>query len=190
MRTSWTTVLLAFLLIATGCTSGGGGADDEVEPAIVARPTSDVVAGQPTPTPRPEGRVTDRFTLEPGMCFNRYDIYSPQLDELTEFTTEVDCRRPHDGEVYAPLDYPAEAEELFPGNSEIQRWANLECYARFEEFVGTPYELSALEIGTIQPTDADWDGDDRPGEIPERRVLCYVFAPGELLEGPMQNSGF
>lgn len=188
MRVRWSTLLLGLLLVVAACTSGDGD-DDSVEPAIVARPTVDVAAGEPTPTPRPEGRVTDRFTLEPGMCFNRYDIYSPQLDEITEFTTEVDCLRRHDGEVYAPLEYPSEAEDLFPGNSEIQRWANLACYERFEEFVGTPYELSALEIGTIQPTEDDWEGEEGLVE-PERTVLCFVFAPDNQLEGAMQNSGF
>ena len=82
-----------------------------------------------------------------------------------------------------------EPGDLFPGNSEIQRWANLACYERFEEFVGTPYELSALEIGTIQPTEDDWDGEEGVVE-PERTVLCYVFAPDNQLEGAMQNSGF
>ncbi len=186
----WTAAIVLTATLLSACTSSDGG-DEANRPQILPTPEQLVVG--PTPTRQPEGRVLDRFLLEPGMCFNTYEIYSEQLDEVTIFTTIVDCRRPHDGEVYSNLlPYPGgeDGEAPFPGNSAIQEWGNLECYGLFEAFVGTPYELSALEIGLIRPTTDDWEGEGRPNSEPTRSALCYVFAPGTQLSGPMQGSEF
>ncbi len=71
------------------------------------------------------------------------------------------------------------------------RWSNVACHSSFAEFVGTPYELSALEIGTIRPDEETWTGEgEREGLGVHRQVLCYLYAPGAQLSGPMLNSGF
>ncbi len=181
-------VLLAALGLAAGaCTTGGGsGGEGSDAPAIVARPPTPESAEGPAPTPVMEGRAEDKYVLEVEMCFNRYELYVEQLDQYQELITVVDCRRPHDGEVYASHFHPAEAGAPYPGTAEIERWSNTECYGSFEEFVGTPYELSALEIGSIRPVAEFWED---PARV-HREVICYVFAPDAQLSGPMGASEF
>ncbi len=180
-------LLLAALALASACTSGlGDDAGDSAGPAIVARPPTPEPVEGAAPTPVPEGRVEDKFELEVEQCFNRYELYVEQLDEYQELTTVVDCRRPHDGEVYATHFHPAEAGAPYPGTAEIERWSNVACYESFEEFVGTPYELSALQIGTIRPVAEFWEDPARQ----HREVICYVHAPDAQLSGPMRASEF
>lgn len=181
-------IVCALALVVVGCTDDGDQADGPA-PAILDLPTPEpVVAGEPTPTPQPEGRIIDEpFLLEVEECFNTYDFYIARLDETRRITTVVDCRRPHEGEVYASYTHPAEAAAPFPGSSDLQDWANVQCLQAFEEFIGTPYVLSALEIGAFRPTAGDWEGDGR--DAPLRTITCYVYAPGAQLSGPMMGSG-
>lgn len=170
--------------VAAGACSAGTTDDPNAlpEPAIVQ------ITPQPTgddqPTPQPEGRIENQYDLEVSWCFNRYEIYSEQFDEISEVTTVVDCRRPHDGEVYATFFHPAPAEAPYPGNSETERWGKLSCYSAFDGFVGVDYELSALEIGIIRPTEDTWTGEGL-----HREVTCYVYAPDAQLTGAMERSG-
>ncbi len=176
-------LLLAFLLIVAACTASSPSTDNEaVEPAIlVATPQP---TGEAQPTPVPEGVVTNQYDLEVSSCFNRYEIYSEVLDSTTEQTTVVDCRRPHDGEVYASYFHPAVAGAPYPGSADMELWGNQNCYGAFADFVGTDFELSALEVGTIRPTEETWTGEGL-----HREVTCYVFVAGAQLEGPMGGSG-
>ncbi|MFV2039936.1 MAG: septum formation family protein [Acidimicrobiales bacterium] len=175
-------VLASVALIAVSCTAATtNDAEAPVEPAIVQitpQPT-----GEDQPTPAPEGRIENKYDLEVSWCFNRYEIYSEQFDESTEVTTVVDCRRPHDGEVYATYFNPAGADAPYPGNAETERWAKLSCYSGFASFMGVDYELSALEIGVIRPTEETWTG-----EGVHREATCYVYAPDAQLTGAMESS--
>lgn len=179
-----TAALVGLLVVGAACTAdNGGGPDDAAEPAIVR------VTPQPTgtdqPTPAPEGRVENKYDLEVAWCFNQYELLVEQTGETRDITTVVDCRRPHDGEVYDSFFHPAEGGAPFPGNREMERWANTSCYQSFGTFVGVDYELSELEIGTIRPTEETWTG-----EGVHREVTCYVYAPGARLSGPMAGSEF
>lgn len=176
-------LVVVALLFATACTSATGDDDaDDVKPAIIqVTPQS---TGQDQPTPVPEGRVENQYDLEVSWCFNQYDFLVESTEETQEITTVVDCRRPHEGEVYATYFHPAGAERPYPGNREIERWANVNCYDGFEEFTGVAFELSELQIGTIRPTEETWTG-----EGTHREVTCYVYAPDAQLTGPMQGSG-
>jgi len=179
-------LLIGTALVVAACSGGGDGNADGNGPQILLAPTPGAVEGVPTPTRVPEGRVEDKFVLEVGMCFNTYDLYLEQIDETQEFTTVVDCRRPHDGEVFATHFHQADAEAPYPGTTEIERFSNIQCHGSFEEFVGTAYEVSALEIGTIRPTEQTWQTE----ESIHREVICYLYVPGGQLAGPMANSGF
>lgn len=180
-------LLTAMLAVAAACTGGDGGEGrDGPAPAIVAIPTAVAAEGEEAPTPAPEGRIVDKYELEIEECFNRYDILNELLDEVQEFTTVVDCRRPHDGEIFASFFHPAEAGAPYPGSAAMLEWSNIACLGAFEEFVGTPFVLSALEIGTIRPIEEFWEDEART----HREVLCYVFAPDAQLSGPMRGSEF
>ncbi|MGI9623641.1 MAG: septum formation family protein [Acidimicrobiales bacterium] len=186
MRRRFLLPLIGLCLLGAACTGDGGENADEPAPAIVALPTSqDLQEGEDAPTPAPEGRIVNKFDLDVETCFNRYDIVVEPTNEVQEFTTVVDCRRPHDGEVYASHFHEAEAGAPFPGTTEIERWSNVACYGSFTEFVGTDYELSALEIGAIRPIKTNWEDPDAR----HREVLCYVYAPEAQLSGPMGDSG-
>jgi hypothetical protein len=176
------------LLTATGCSTGDGDAAAESAPAIVtaeaATDAGESAADATATEERPlEGRTVDRFALEAGMCFNEYVITDAETGETDELTTRVDCRRAHDGEVYAEHVHPADATVAFPGSSELQRWGTEVCYEDFAGFVGERYELSRLEIGVIVPDEPSWTA----GLY--RTVACYVRAgDGELLSGSMRDA--
>lgn len=176
------------LLWATGCSAGDGDAAAEPAPAIVTAEAesgpdetsdeADAVEERPL-----EGRTIDRFALETGMCFNEYVVTDAETGESDELTTRVDCRRAHDGEVYAEHVHPADATVPFPGTSELQRWGTKACYEDFQGFVGERYELSRLEIGVIVPDEPSWTA----GLY--RTVACFVRAgDGELLSGSMRDA--
>ncbi|MFN3216093.1 MAG: septum formation family protein [Acidimicrobiales bacterium] len=172
----------AALVSATACSDGGDDAAAEPAAAIVTATAGDAEADAVEERPL-EGRTVDRFALETGMCFNEYVITDAETGETSELTTRVDCRRPHDGEVYAEHIHPADATVPFPGSSELQRWGTRVCYDDFEGFVGELYELSRLEIGVIVPDEPAWTA----GLY--RTVACYVGAgDDELLSGSMRGA--
>ena len=96
-----------------------------------------------------------------------------------EVTTLVDCRRPHDAEIFEVLEHPAPAGEDYPGTVGMEAWATQACYQRFEAFVGVEYERSLLEIGSIRPPRENWE------QGPYRAVHCYVYVPGRQMSGGM-----
>ncbi len=177
--------LLTLALWGAACSSAGS--DAPVEPAteslgrIVELPQTE--DGEPIPL-EPAGVVVNKYDLDPGSCFNRYST----LDETggtTEETRVVDCSEPHEGEVYLQLPYPAGAGEPYPGVSAMIGWTEQQCYDAFEDFVGLQYELSGLEIGTMQPTVETWTGAGL-----HREVTCYVYSyTGNALQGSMEGSG-
>jgi hypothetical protein len=174
----------AALVSATGCSGGGGNAAAEPEAAIVTDDSDEADADVDAAEERPlEGRTIDRFALETGMCFNEYVVTDDETGDTSELTTRVDCRREHDGEVYAEHVHPADGTVQFPGTSELQLWGTEACYDDFAVFVGERYELSRLEIGVIVPDEPSWTA----GLY--RTVTCYVRAgDGELLSGSMRGT--
>ena len=94
----------------------------------------------------------------------------------------IACAEPHDAEVYAAFDLPETAGEAFPGEDTVFGLAETGCYERFEDFVGVPFQESALRFSTVSPTAATWGGGDRV-------VLCLVSAvDGTQLTGSVQGT--
>jgi hypothetical protein len=92
----------------------------------------------------------------------------------------VPCTSPHDGEVFAIYELPYED---LPSETKLADDAWFGCYQRFEDYVGTPYESSTLDIWTLTPTPEGWDAGDR-------EVRCYVFDyQGARLDVPARDSG-
>ncbi|MAT03380.1 MAG: hypothetical protein CL421_10135 [Acidimicrobiaceae bacterium] len=131
-----------------------------------------------------EGKIVSfLYELSSEDCFNEYRLVDDRTGDISDLTTIVDCRRPHDAEIYGEYVHPAIAGEPFPGRTEIERWSSIKCFEGFKDFVGSDYVLSDLEIGLIPPEREDW-------EIGlYRTVACYVFAPGSQLSGSMRGSG-
>lgn len=94
----------------------------------------------------------------------------------------VACSGPHDAEVYAAFDLPETAGEAFPGEDTVFGLAETGCYERFEDFVGVPFQESALRFSTVSPTAATWGGGDRV-------VLCLISSvDGTQLTGSVAGS--
>lgn len=172
------------LVSATACSAGDDEAEAEAAAAIVTADAEEADTDAAGVEERPlEGRTVDRFALETGMCFNEYVLTDAETGETSELTTRIDCRRGHDGEVYAEHVHPADASVPFPGSSELQRWGTEVCYEDFAGFVGELFELSRLDIGVIVPDEPSWTA----GLY--RTVACYVRAgDGELLSGSMRDA--
>lgn len=131
-----------------------------------------------------EGKIVAfLYELSSEDCFNEYRLVDDRTGDISDLTTIVDCRRPHDAEIYGQYVHPAGSGEPYPGRTEIERWSAIKCFEGFKSFVGSDYVLSDLEIGSIPPEREDW-------EIGlYRTTACYVYAPGSQLSGSMRGSG-
>ena len=131
-----------------------------------------------------EGKiVTFLYELSSEDCFNEYRLVDERTGDISDLTTIVDCRRPHDAEIYGEYVHPAGPGEPYPGRTEIERWSAIKCFEGFKDFVGSDYVLSDLEIGSNPPEREDW-------EIGlYRTASCYVYVPGSQLSGSMRGSG-
>lgn len=177
------TVALGLTAACSGSSPGGDAASDpgSDEPRLVAQ-TPGVATTLPEaaadgvtdPAAEPgaesvlEGRVVNPYDLNVGECFNEYVLEQAEGGR-EEITTVVDCRSVHDGEVYHQFVVPGDQGAPYPGDAELREASQAECYDRFEAFVGSPYEVSALGIGILHPTFETWTG---PGI--HREVTCYV----------------
>lgn len=185
-RTALFVIIVLCVVAVTACSgssgddaSGDGGATDE--PRLVSQ-TPDVATTIPGSADNGvdgpaldaeaeqvlEGRVTNRYDLAVGECFNEYVL--DYVDGGSEdITTVVDCRGVHDAEVYHQFIVAGDQGAAYPGEDELDALAEAECYQRFGEFVGVPYEVSELGLGYLRPTVETWTG---PGV--HREVTCYV----------------
>ena len=172
------------VLFAAGCANGGS---DE--------PQEDELFGDPIPESDPltteedlrdwfEGLVTEPYDLLVGTCFNQYR-YLDRNDLPAQLTTAIGCTRPHNAQVYAIVIHDAPPGASYPGEEAVNDWGRMQCYERFEPFVGLVYELSDLDIGMITPSRTDWEGEDY-----RRRISCYVFdRNGTFLEADAEGRG-
>ncbi|WP_277050469.1 septum formation family protein [Ruania albidiflava] len=97
-----------------------------------------------------------------GTCVNSSDF---EGDEVTDIP-EVDCSEEHDAQIFHKFDMD---DGDFPGNDAIRSAAEEQCVPAFEEFVGTGYQESSLDISYIGPSEDTWDQAD------DREVLCFLY---------------
>jgi len=100
----------------------------------------------------PFGNSTSAFNMKVGQC-----IQIPDGDRVSSFET-AECTAEHDGEVYHTLQL---TDSTLPSDSEMEDKATSACSDAFEDYVGTPYEESALEIYWTYPTSQTWSRGDR-----------------------------
>ncbi len=112
--------------------------------------------------------------IREGQCFN-----GGGEEEVAE-VQDVPCEEPHDSEVYAVFDYPAQ-EDDYPGNDVLRDYGDAECRDRFDDFVGIDYEQSELVMGTLWPSTDTW-------AMGDRAIVCTVSAEEEQLTGSMKGS--
>lgn len=168
-------IALSLALVTAGC--GSDEPEDSLLDEVFVVPTAepDLLPTEEDLRDRFEGTVTDPYDLLVGTCFNQY-TYRDRNDLLAQLTTAIGCTRPHNAQVYAIVIHDAPAGAPYPGEEAVNGWGVLECYDRFEPFVGLVYEKSELDIGMITPSRTDWEGADNL-----RRISCYVFSRKHLL---------
>jgi hypothetical protein len=170
-------ILMTFSL---GCSSSDNEGSSSFEPSIL--PDALMRMGDADSLTLEGSIVNFQYELRLEDCFNEYRLVDEETGDITDLTTIVDCRRPHDSEIYKEFIHPASGTEPYPGKSELERWSAVNCYEAFKDFVDYDYELSKLEIGYIPPLQEDW-------EIGLYRIVtCYVYVPDSQLSGSMQGS--
>ena len=105
----------------------------------------------------------------------------PTGEEVESIPT-LDCAQAHVAEVYA---VPVVSPDDIGGGYDQARltgWAEQECLAAFEPFVGLGYQESRLEVYFVFPSLTTW-------AVGDRLVVCaLVDAAGEPLVGSMRGS--
>lgn len=136
--------------------------------------------GDDAPARDAAGSITDSgdvsvFSLQVGDCFND----DAGAGEVVTEVPVVPCSEPHDNEVFFEFSM---TEAAFPGNQAAIESSGFRCLDAFEDFVGTPYVDSDLDLFPITPTAESWDEGDRV-------VYCVLYALDlSKLTGSMQGS--
>jgi Septum formation len=119
-----------------------------------------------------ESGEADVFDIAVGDCLS---------DAVTGDVTEVPvtpCDQPHDSEVF--FSYTME-DGPFPGPEGMSAATQEQCLPAFQSFVGRPYEQSALDVTTIEPTSQSWSEGDR-------ELLCLVIDPAGPVTGSLEGA--
>ncbi|MFY9713704.1 MAG: hypothetical protein WAK00_09525 [Microbacterium sp.] len=114
----------------------------------------------------------DIFALKVGDC------KMASASGLIESADVTPCDQPHDEEVYYEFSMPdGEFSE-----TDVDA-ASQECIGEpFTNFVGIPYEESALDVYPITPTKDTWD------TLNDRIIQCVVFEDGVQTTGTLKGA--
>ncbi len=175
LRSAAVGVVAAVLVVATACSARESGSSTTTEDLTTTTPPTTALSGPPV-----EAIAEGLRSVRPGQCF-----WPPRDDPGAEDAAVwiVDCSTPHRHEVLDVLVYdgPVGDEGRYPGSAIIQEWADEQCVARFEPFVGLPWSRSELDLMMWWPSAASWDRADR-------EVVCAVFDPtGEYTTGSFRD---
>jgi hypothetical protein len=112
------------------------------------------------------------------VCMQVTEDLPPEVEKLPI----IDCGVPHTHEIYATPELDEDA--VYPGLDALDQFAQVECLAAFEPFVGTSPFDSSLSYTWLVPTLGSWN-DDR-----DREVLCVLADRGSAeLTGSMRGAG-
>lgn len=144
--------------------------------AVAARDTGGerAVASAPVTEPVVEPEDADVFSLRVGDCLTDV-VPEGQVEEVPV----VPCDQPHLTEAY--FAHAIEAPDL-PERAVVEALVDDVCVPAFGDYVGLPYEESALYVSYLSPTVESWRGGDR-------ELLCLLEAPeGETLTGTARGT--
>lgn len=121
------------------------------------------------------GLLEDGPTAEVGDCV---DIATLRGEEIDDVPT-VECTEEHDGQVAVSFTMP---DGDYPSEQQWQDVIGDKCVSGFEEFVGTSYKDSSLDIYDLSPTKDSWEAGDR-------EVLCLVYLTDDTTTESFKGSG-
>jgi len=172
------------------------------DPAQAADQALDEAASQPNPdvtgdgapsTTAPDTTTTTTTTTIPGIQVDETTLqYNECFDQRQELvagrtrtiTTQIECRHPHRYQVFGDLSYPALTGTEYPGRAIVEDYGLSSCYQMFEDWSGSVYETSALDIRVFIPSQSDFE------DIGYRRIICFVERfDGDLLVGSALGQG-
>lgn len=169
MKTTRARLALAGIVLTAAAVLSGCSIIDQFLPG--SEPVRDAETGEVTE----QNDNADVFAIKVGDCLNTADMAA---DEEISSVPVVPCSEPHDDEVYHAY-YLADGD--FPGEDAILADADSVCVAEFANFIGLPYEESALVYWPMYPTEGSWgDGD--------REVLCVVYEDGAKVTGSLAGA--
>jgi hypothetical protein len=161
-RTAGTTLLLALAAtLASGC-----GGDDGAERGDDGRVL--------------EAGAVSVFELLQGDCLSPPEEVQAGLENVDV----VPCADPHTQEVFEIIQYEPEEEgdDDFPGDSELDNFAQAACLDPFTDYVDVDYIDSSLFITYLLPTVRSWN------EEGDREVICIAQTTGEQIQGSVEGS--
>ncbi len=129
------------------------------------------------------GLLSGEITADVGECITM-QLLDDQFDgaeegELTGIPT-VGCSEEHDGQVIHVYDIPGSD---WPGTDSVHSSIEEECLPAFEDYVGTSYGESDLDIYSLTPIEQSWDEGDR-------EVICIAYlVDGSTTTETFEDSG-
>lgn len=128
------------------------------------------------------------FDLETGNCLNFPE--GTDLNQGFELSTVdiVECSESHQAEVVGTQlvtssDFPDVEEDAFPGQAALEEKANDACLSAFEEYVGTDYDSSELDLYPLTPTAESWD------KANDRAIVCVAVNMNNEVSESFKDSG-
>lgn len=167
--------LASLALILAACGAGG---------SVTTLPQSAASSTASTSTTNPDASASTaweeasiRFEPDEGDCL----VESQRGDVAV--VREESCDRPHDGEVFALLEHPADQSAGYPGDEATSEWAYEACEEAFSRYVGAPIWRTTLGVGLLGATRQTW-------ELGERTFACVAYDDlGYELTSPIRDAG-
>lgn len=102
--------------------------------------------------------------------------------DYVESMEAVPCSEPHDLEVLAVVRLTG--PDTYPGESQVAEQAYDRCIDLFDDYVGTPYWDSAIDVAPLYPVKEGWE------DWNDRQANCLLFTmDGTRLTQSVRNSG-
>ena len=117
------------------------------------------------------------FNAEVGDCVEDVNDLVGDVSELPA----VDCTDDHDGEIIFLFEHEGDDDD-FPGEDALQAEAAEDCLGgEFEDYTGTEYSESAIDVLFITPSEGSWGEGDR-------ETIC-VASVGDTVDVSFEGNG-
>ena len=162
-------LLLAALLLPALAACSGGDEGDTAASTTTTVAAPDGTATTTTAVPLELGEQLYVYIPEPGDCWEpRRTDEDAEGGAGQQIILQLPCDLAHANETFGVVEVP---DERFPGDGALRELGREECPQYFEDYVGTPYELSVYELGIWAPSQVDWN------QTYTHYLACYLYLP-------------